>query len=195
MSMRTRQPRPAPGFTLIELMVTIAIAAILLLVGVPSFKEFQRNSQLTSTVNTLLSAINAGRGEAMKRGAFAYVVPTDGSAWSSGMRVFVDKNLDQAYTAGTDEIVLDVPAVPSFITMSGTGIAGGTSPYILFDGSGYSKDKSGTFGALTLSAVRNDVSSGQAASQTRRLIISRTGRTRTCRPDLEATTCTASASE
>ena len=184
----------ARGFTLVELMVTIAIAAVLLTIGVPSFREFQRNSELTSTVNTLLAAINAARGEAMKRGAFAYVVPTNGSSWSSGMTVFIDKDLNQSFTSGTDEIVMAIPPPASYIDISGNNIAAGPSPYILYDGSGYSKLKSGGFGSVTLSIVRTDVSGAQASAQTRRLIISSTGRTRTCRPDT-STDCSAGSTE
>lgn len=189
-SIRARQL----GFTLIELMVTIAIAAILMMVAAPSFVTFQRNSELTSATNTLIAAINAARGEAMKRGAFAMVVPKDGAHWSSGWIVFVDKDLDKAFDTSEDEVVLDQIAPSDYITVSGTGAAAETSPYVLYDGSGYSKTKSGGFGALTFSIVRNDVSSAQASEQARRIIIAATGRTRSCRPSQD-TTCTASATQ
>ena len=72
------------GFTLIELMVTLAIAAVLLLVAIPSMTAFKRNAELTSATNTLLASINAARGEAMKRGTNAMVVPANGSDWNTG---------------------------------------------------------------------------------------------------------------
>ncbi|MFC0594305.1 GspH/FimT family pseudopilin [Ottowia pentelensis] len=182
------------GFTLIELMTAIAVLAVLAMVAVPSFVEFQRNSALTSSTNTLLASINAARGEALKRGAFAMVIPKDGADWNTGWIVFVDKDLSTDYDSSKDEIVLEQPAPPSFITISGNGTAAGGSPYILYDGSGYAKTKSGGFGALALSMVRNDVASGQTNAQTRRIIVAATGRTRSCRPD-QATDCTASATQ
>ncbi|HSN72361.1 MAG TPA: GspH/FimT family pseudopilin [Steroidobacteraceae bacterium] len=55
------------GFNLLELMVAIAIAGILLGIGVPSFTEFVRNSRMTAAANDLLSGMYAARTEAVKR--------------------------------------------------------------------------------------------------------------------------------
>ncbi len=107
------------GFTLIELMVTIAVAAVLMMIAAPSFVAFQRNAELTSTTNTLIAAINTARGEAMKRGAYAMVVPKDGSQWSSGWIVFVDKDLSMGFDASKDDVVLEQPAPSGYITISG----------------------------------------------------------------------------
>ena len=84
--------RRLSGFTLIELMVTIAIASILLMIATPSFVAFQRNSELTSLANSFIAAVNATRGEAMKVGRHAMAVPADGTNWSSGWTVFVDND-------------------------------------------------------------------------------------------------------
>lgn len=185
------------GFTLIELLVTLAVAAILLVVAVPNISIFKRNAELTSATNTLLAAINAARGEAMKRGMRTFIVPTNnGSSWSSGWVVFVDKNRIQSYDASADGTVLVQSALPTYFTVSGNNSASGTAPYIMFDASGYSRLKSGGFGALTLTLTRNDLSSGDQVAQTRRIIIAKTGRTRTCTPSSAAdSSCAASSSE
>ena len=180
------------GFTLIELMVTIAVAAVLMAWAAPNFVEFRRNSALTSTTNTLTAALNSARSEAMKHSAFAMVVPQDNANWATGWRVFVDKNLNQTFDAGTDQLVLEQMALPDFLLISGNGTAAGGSPYVLYNGSGYSRTKNGAFGALTFSIERNDVTGDRRTQQTRRLIVSRTGRVRSCRPASD-TTCTANA--
>lgn len=180
------------GFTLIELMVTIAVAAVLMAWAAPNFVEFRRNSALTSTTNTLTAALNSARSEAMKHSAFAMVVPQDNVNWATGWRVFVDKNLNQTFDAGTDQLVLEQTALPDFLLISGNGTAAGGSPYVLYNGSGYSRTKNGAFGALTFTIERNDVTGDQRTQQTRRLIVSRTGRVRSCRPASD-TTCTANA--
>lgn len=183
------------GFTLIELMVTLIIAAILLMTGVPSMVAYKRNADLTSATNTLFSAINAARGEAMKRGMYASVVPTgNGSDWNTGWIVFVDANQNGIYDASADSIVLQQPAMQSYITVTGNNIATGTTPYIMFDASGYSKTKTGGFGALSLQLVRNDVSGTSVFEQTRFIKIASTGRVRICKPTSSSdATCNLSA--
>lgn len=182
------------GFTLIELMVTIAIAAVLLMLAAPSFVDFRRNSELTSTTNTLTASLNAARSEAMKYGAFAMIVPRDNSNWRTGWRVFVDKNLNQVFDDGVDELVLEQGDLANFLSITGNGSAAESPPYVIYNGSGYSRTKNGAFGALTFTIQRNDVPSAKADEQTRRLIVSRTGRVRSCRPKQDAT-CGASATD
>ena len=183
-----RSPRTAcRGFTLVELMITLTIAAILAFLAVPSLTAYKRNAELTAATNTLLAAINAARGEAMKRGMNTLVVPTNnGTDWNTGWVVFVDKDAarNQTYDAGVDEAILVQGAMPTYVTVSGTGIADNTSPspYIKFDASGYARSRSGGSGNLTLSLTRTDLAGAQLAEQTRRIKIANTGRTRTCKP-------------
>ncbi len=181
------------GFTLVELMVTLVIAVVLMAAAAPSFITFQRNAELTSYANTLVAAINAARGEAIKRGRAAMVVPQDGTSWSSGLRVFVDMDRSQDFTTD-DTTVFTRDASPSYLTVSGNNTAQENPPYILFDASGYSKTKAGGFGALSFTIARNDVDTATAASETRRVVIASTGRVRVCKPSTD-TSCTGTASK
>ncbi len=172
----------ARGFSLVELMVTLSLVAILAGIAVPSLSTFMRNAELTSFTNTLFSAINAARSEAMKHGRDAMVVPTDGASWDSGWIVFVDVDRSNTYAAASDITVLTSEAKPSYMTIIGNNMAASTPPYIRFDASGYSKPKSGDLPNLTLEIKRNDVSGSDLLSQTRRLKIAITGRVRVCTP-------------
>ncbi|MEP6720203.1 MAG: GspH/FimT family pseudopilin [Variovorax sp.] len=186
--------RPA-GFTLIELMVTLTIGAILLMIAAPSFVSFQRNSELTSAANSLVAAINAARGEAMKRGMSAVLVPASGTSdWSQGWTVFVDMNRNQAFDSATDVLVLQQRALSSYFTASGEGTAKDTPAYIMFDASGYTKTSTATFRSLTMTITRNDLTGTAQTEQTRRIVIAKTGRARTCRPAAD-TSCTTTADE
>ncbi len=90
------------GFTLIELVVTVAMAAIVLTVGVPSFKEMTRNNRMTTAANLLVGAANLARSEAIKRGISATLCKRnsagndcDSSAtWNDGWIVFADQDGD-----------------------------------------------------------------------------------------------------
>lgn len=182
----------ARGFTLIELMVTIFILAILMTIATPSFREYQRNSELTSLTNTLLAAVNSARGEAMKYSAYAMIVPSEGADWNTGWRVFVDKNMDKKYKADDDVLLLEQAAPPNYIRIAGTGSAAGSSPSIIFNASGYAGVGS-TFSNVTINIQRNDVTGPR---YTRRLKISKSGRARVCRPvDESDTNCSAGSSD
>ena len=173
------------GFTLIELMITVSIAALLLLIAVPSLTSFRRNAELTSVANKVVASINAARGEAMKRGMSAYMVPLDnGSDWGIGWASFVDKSATRTrtYNAAAEGAVAIQQAIPSGLTVVGNGTAVGAQAYIMFDASGFSRDKSGGFGALTFTIRRNDVTAAEQPEQTRFVIVSATGRVRVCKP-------------
>ena len=83
------------GFSLIELLMTITVAAILLAIAVPGFKYVTTANRASSEINALLGDMQMGRGEAMKEGQFVTIcASTDGAtcagitAWNSGWIVF-----------------------------------------------------------------------------------------------------------
>jgi type IV fimbrial biogenesis protein FimT len=55
------------GFTLIELMFTVILLAVILGFGLPNFRDFIRNSHMTAAANDLISDYNLARSEAVKR--------------------------------------------------------------------------------------------------------------------------------
>lgn len=84
---RTRiAARPASGFTLVELMVTIAVAAILVAVALPSFQRMTSNNTITNTYYDLMAALNNARSEAVTRGA-PIRVKAASAQWSDGWAV------------------------------------------------------------------------------------------------------------
>ncbi|HTH80560.1 MAG TPA: GspH/FimT family pseudopilin [Ramlibacter sp.] len=80
--------RRARGMTLIELMTTIAIAAILTMIAVPSFTKIIALQRLKSASSNLQVALLTGRSEAIKRNSNVTVKSVTANAdWSSGWQV------------------------------------------------------------------------------------------------------------
>jgi type IV fimbrial biogenesis protein FimT len=191
--MKRYHQRRGTGFTLIELMVTIAIAAVLLMIGVPSFVAFQRNSELTSAANSFVAALGAARGEAMKRGLQAVVVPRSNNDWATGWTIFVDNDNNQQFN-GADILIVQQGALPSYFTATGQGTAQLSPAYVMFNPSGYTQTAGSVFQSATLKIERNDITGAEKSKQTRIIVIAKTGRARACQPATD-TTCTTSASE
>lgn len=82
--------RRASGFTVVELVITVAIVAILAALALPNFREFSVRMTVTDNTNDLVGALNVARSEAVKRGRAAAVIANDGD-WNSGWQVVVAK--------------------------------------------------------------------------------------------------------
>jgi type IV fimbrial biogenesis protein FimT len=81
MKQRTR------GFTVVELMITIAIAAILMGLGVPSFRAFISGQKVKTGSYELMTSLVIARSEAVKRNASVTLTPTSSTAWANGWAV------------------------------------------------------------------------------------------------------------
>jgi len=101
--------KPQRGFTLTELMVTLAVAGVLAGVAVPNLRSFIQNSRLSSASNDLLRSFNLARTEAIKRQANVVVcasalpmaaIPACSYGPFNGWIVFQDNNLSWQWENG-----------------------------------------------------------------------------------------------
>lgn len=133
------------GLTILELMMAIAIGAILVGVGVPSFVNTIRNSEMTSAANGLVGALYAARSEAVKRrGRVTICIAEDSgggpSCAAGGDRLLVFRNTaNDVSFDNTDTLVKSVPWLSDNIEASVNGVATGFS----FNSSGFTRDVAG----------------------------------------------------
>jgi type IV fimbrial biogenesis protein FimT len=118
------------GLTMIELMVVIAIAAILLGIAAPSLSALVNKTQLNSAASLLASDLNLARSEAVKRNARLLVCPANATgndcqtvspSWTNGWLVCIDSNSDGACDASTTAApnpLMIRPALGSNLTLS-----------------------------------------------------------------------------
>lgn len=85
------------GVTLVELLVAMVVVVVLLAAGVPSFRQFVKNNQVSGQTGKLIIALQAARSEAVKRGSGTVIcASTDQltcsgeSDWATGWITFSD---------------------------------------------------------------------------------------------------------
>ncbi len=87
--------RHSSGFTLIELMVTLAVLAIAVGLAVPGFQTLFANSQRGEFTRELYVSLAQARSEAVSRNSLISVIPLDDD-WLNGWQVIVDDDGDDA---------------------------------------------------------------------------------------------------
>ena len=118
------------GFTLVELMITLAILAIVVGLAVPSFTDMIQKNQMASVSNEFMSELMWTRSEAIKRNREVVMCrSTDGATcaasgdWNTGWVVFVNDNGDTTFDAG-EELIRTGQAIPSGYNLTGSGFYG-----------------------------------------------------------------------
>jgi type IV fimbrial biogenesis protein FimT len=183
--------RLAKGFTLVELMVTISVLAVLMAVGIPSFQGVIASSRVTTATNDFMATLAQARSNAIRRGARVTVCKSaDGATcvttggWEQGWIMFNDDNhsaVNPSVDSG-ETITFSSPALTNGIVMKGN------MDYVSFGADGLPKNMNGSgyFGTIRICSTVASLSSDKRA---RDLVINRTGRSLVQRPTNIAATC------
>lgn len=129
------------GFTLVELIVTMSLAAIVLAIAVPNFQNLIRGYGLTATANDFVAFFNLTRSEAIRRGSSVSLCKTANGAacttaggWEGGWMVFADPNANGVIDSGEEVVKVHESLGGQSTFSSSSGTAGSL---ITFSGSGF----------------------------------------------------------
>ena len=131
------------GFTLIEMMIAVAVIAILIRIVAPTLRDVVLNARMAAQASTLMVDLATARSEAVHRSTRVAIctsstgVACTNTSWDQGWLLFVDKDLDGKVSAG--EQVLKVSSalhVGNTLIVSGDAAAPGGGRYVPYRPSG-----------------------------------------------------------
>lgn len=168
---RLRERCRACGFTLVELMITIAVAAILLMLAVPSFQHLILSNRLTTAANGLVDAINTARLDAIKLnattqfcGSTAATNNADTLGAACGTAAGAVYSLPQSATTAAEVRAMPV-GITSPVQIANAGISG-----VRFSGQGYGYDPNGGSGTPLTNDTLAVICTSQLTSNNLRVV-------------------------
>lgn len=144
--------RAGDGFSLIELMIGIALLALLLMLGLPGFSSYLQNAKLRSAAESFYTGVQMARAEAVRRNAQVEIVLTDDDA------SVINRNTAVLSATGKNWIIraLD-PTTGLYDYIEGKSMLEGSgqasTPSVQIDGSGISLVAFRGLGATTLAGA------------------------------------------
>ena len=170
---------------MVELLTVIAIAAVLVSVGLPSLGTTADSVKLSSASNTFFSALHLARSEAINRHGRVVLCKSQNGlscaqdgGWQQGWLMFHDANNNAALDSG-ETVIQRAEALDDSLRLTGNL---NVEKYISFASTGAAKLIGGGFQAGTLTLCRESDSAGQG----RQIILNAVGRPRLQKVDLTA---------
>ncbi|WP_238482513.1 GspH/FimT family protein [Noviherbaspirillum aridicola] len=168
------------GFTLVELMVVVAVVAILAGVAYPSMRDVVDARRVRVAAAEFMTAIQLARSEAIHRGERVDLAAIDND-WRNGWTVFVDRNRNRIADAG-DDILLRQPAMSGLLQIE-SGLLDRSLHYLAYHPTGRSRTDASPqqpqFGTLRF----------RVGGQRRHIVLNMLGRPRLCTPAAGSDSC------
>lgn len=157
------------AFSLLELLVVLAIVGILLMFGVPAFQDMVRNNRITTATNMVVAQLNYARSEAIRLNWAVNLesLSTDTDVWTQGWLIYRDADSKSAggtaYIAASDQLLRQRDAFDGELVIRSSGVSDSIVPFA-------------PNGTLAQPAPVNfTVCDGRGAAYGRRVILERTG--------------------
>lgn len=124
----------ARGFTLVELMTTVAVVAIVAAIGYPSFQGVIRSNRAVTANNEVVGLLNLARSEALRSGQSGAICGSSNGAacdgsWGGGVLAWSDVNTNGALDGGE-------PVLRYWLGNPKLVVQGPSSGLVAFDGRG-----------------------------------------------------------
>lgn len=165
--------RSQPGFSLVEIMIVLAIVSILGITALPSLQTMVHRNRVASEVNHFLSQLHLARSEAIKQGTRIVICQSPDaqtcartSGWEQGWIIFKDNNLNRQHDDG--ELLLRTDRALSSTIRISTGASLHSRRTIVYQATGLAPGSTATF----------TFCSPGAPDLARAIILSNTGRPR-----------------
>jgi type IV fimbrial biogenesis protein FimT len=142
--------RRQTGFTIYELMLTVAVAAIILGVAIPNLRDYGRNNRMTASANDLVVAITSARSQAIRTRIQTIMcltqdpnatVPTCNGNGTQGWVVYSDTNANGTAESGEPVVLRHGPLDASLSVRTKPDTNG---RYVAFNPTGFARILSGS---------------------------------------------------
>ncbi len=153
-----RSMQPPAGVTLLELLVTLAVAAVLIVMGVPAYQAMIARMELRDRVHALVSGMQLARAESIKRdvrvnlcqsGDGVHCAGTGG--WETGWLIYADSNLNGERDTDEDLIRVEGPSWPGITVRGNKPVA----EYVSFTSFGQTRMLNGALQMGTFTVCRS----------------------------------------
>ena len=169
--------RTSRGFSVLEVMVVVAIIGILLSVGVPSFFNYTQNMQIRSAAEQITAGLQIAKNEAIRRNSQAELALSNNTGWT----------ITEVTSAGVRNVLQSRNANEGSVNVTGAFLPAGTTT-VTFNGMGrvVSVNDDGT-PPLTQIDLDNPSISNVADRRNLRIVIPIGGAVRMCDPKVTGT--------